>query len=157
MDKVIIKKTTKCDTRTLPEGAIVSEADAKSDTLKHRKAVVDTGKFVCDKIKEQFKEHDWSKLGVNLKQFTDGLNKGIDSPEFDEWYEMHVAAERHHLKKFVPDDVNIVDLLEMICDCVCAGKARTGDVYPLELPNELLQKVVANTVEWLKDVIKAED
>ena len=157
MKKVVIKKTNKCDTRTLPKGSVVSEKDAKEDTLKHRQAVIDIGNFVCDKVKEQFKEHDWSKLGSNLKEFTNGLNKGFDSEEFDKWYQMHVAAERHHLKKFVPDDVNIVDLLEMLCDCVAAGMARTGSVYPMELPNELLQKVVENTVEWLKANIKVED
>ncbi len=69
---------------------------------------------------------------------------------------MHVTTERHHLKKFVPDDVNIIDLLEMLIDCVCAGMARTGDVYPMELPNDLLQKVVANTVDYLKSIIKVE-
>ena len=157
MDKIIIKRTDKCDTRNLPKGSVVSEADAKEDTLKHRQAVIDTCNFICDKIKEQVKDHDWSKLGSNLTQFTDGLNKGFDSPEFDEWYKMHVTSERHHLKKFVPDDVNIIDLIEMLCDCVCAGKARTGDVYPMELSNELLQKVIANTVEWLKDSIEVED
>lgn len=157
MDKVKIKKTLKCDTRTLPPGSVVSEADAKEDTLKHRQAVIDVGNFICEKIKEQFKEHDWSKLGSNLAEFTAGLNKGIDSPEFEEWYEMHVMAERHHLKKFVPDDVNIIDLLEMLIDCVCAGMARTGTVYPMDLPNELLQKVVSNTVEYLKSIIEPED
>lgn len=157
MKKVTIKKTTKCDTRTLPKGSVVSEKDAKEDTLKHRQAVIDVGDYICERIKEQFKNHDWSKLGSNLKEFTDGLNKGIDSEEFDKWYEKHVAVERHHLKKFVPDDVNIIDLLEMLIDCVCAGKARTGDVYPIELPDELLQKIISNTVEYLKSIIKVED
>lgn len=157
MDKIVIKKTNKCDTRTLKSGKVVTEADVKDDTLKHRQAVIDCGDFFCKKIKEQFKEHDWSKLGSYLPQFTEALNKGFDSPEFDEWYDMHVAAERHHLKKFVPDDVNLIDLLEMICDCVCAGKARTGDVYPFEIDSELLQKIVANTFEYLKKIIKVED
>lgn len=157
MDKVIIKKTNKCDTRTLPKGSVVSEADVKEDTLRHRQAVIDVGSFICDKIKEQFKEHDWTKLGAFLPQFTDGLNKGFDSKEFSDWYNVHVSTERHHLKSFVPDDVNIIDLLEMLIDCVCAGKARTGDVYPMELSNELLQKVVSNTFEYLKSIVEAKD
>ena len=156
MKKVVIKKTDKCDTRNLPKGSVVSTADAKEDTLKHRQAVIDVGNFICDRIKEQFKDHDWTKLGNNLKEFTDGLNKGFNSPEFDKWYDMHVKTERHHLKKYVPDDVNIIDLLEMLIDCTCAGMARTGDVYPMELPNELLQQVVANTMEYIKSIIKVE-
>ena len=58
MKKVTIKKTDKCDTRTLPKGSVVSTADAKEDTLKHRQAVIDVGNFICDRIKEQFKDHD---------------------------------------------------------------------------------------------------
>ena len=157
MDKVKIKKTVKCDTRTLPKGSVVSEKDSEEDTLKHRQAVIDVGNYFCERIKEQFKNHDWSKLGTNLKDFTDGLNKGFDSPEFNAWYDMHVSAERHHLKKSVPDDVNIIDLLEMLIDCACAGMARTGSCYPMELDNELLQKVVAHTFELIKSVIEVED
>jgi len=44
----------------------------------------------------------------------------------------------------------------MLIDCTCAGMARTGDVYPMELPNELLQQVVANTMEYIKSIIKVE-
>jgi len=50
----------------------------------------------------------------------------------------------------VPADVNLLDVLEHITDCVMAGMARSGSVTPLCLPDEVLQKAFANTVELLK-------
>lgn len=50
----------------------------------------------------------------------------------------------------MPEDVNLIDVLEMIVDCVMAGMARTGNVYPLDIKNEVLRKAFDNTVELLK-------
>ena len=96
--KIKIQKTTKCDTRTLPPGAIISEADALTDTLKHRDAVIACAHYLIDLLAAQVKEHDKTKVD-NIEWFTSGLNKGIDSKEFDEWYKMHVNSERHHLDR----------------------------------------------------------
>jgi len=157
MDKIKIVKTNKCDTRTLPKGAVVSQNDARDDTLKHRSAVIACCKFLMSLLSEQVKNHDWSKLGEHLPQFTDGLNKGFDSPEFSEWYDMHVNSERHHLLKHVPEDVNLVDVIEMICDCVSAGMARTGKVFDVEVPTDILEKAVKNTVDLLINNIEVEE
>lgn len=156
-DKIKIKKTTKCDTRTLPKGAVVSKSDAYADTILHREAVKACGQFLVNKLVNQFSKHDWSKLGEFLPEFTDGLNKGFDSEEFTKWYDKHVTSERHHLLKNVPEDVNLIDVLEMLCDCVSAGMARTGKVFDVEVPADVLTKAVANTVKMLIDNIEVED
>ena len=54
----------------------------------------------------------------------------------------------------VPKDVNLIDVLEMICDCVSAGLARTGEVYDVTLSGETLQKAFKNTVDMLIKNIK---
>jgi hypothetical protein len=66
---------------------------------------------------------------------------------------------RHHLTKKdgIPDDVNLIDVLDFISDCVVAGMARSGKVYPLELPSELLQRAFDNTVSLLKAEVKVEE
>lgn len=66
---------------------------------------------------------------------------------------------RHHLNEpdGIREDVNLVDVLDFIADCVMAGMARSGSVYPLELPNELLQKAFQNTVELLKSNVQVEE
>ena len=47
-----------------------------------------------------------------------------------------------------------IDLLEYIADCVMAGMARSGDVYEIQAPNELLRKAFDNTVVLLKNQVK---
>ena len=42
------------------------------------------------------------------------------------------------------------DVLDFIADCVMAGMARSGSVYELKLPTELLERAFQNTVELLK-------
>jgi hypothetical protein len=56
----------------------------------------------------------------------------------------------------VPEDVNLIDVLDMITDCVMAGMGRTGTVYPLNIPPEVLMKAFQNTVELLKSQIVVE-
>ena len=51
---------------------------------------------------------------------------------------------------YVHDDITLVDVIEHVVDCVMAGMARSGNVYDIELPNEVLQLAVKNTVELLK-------
>jgi len=69
-----------------------------------------------------------------------------------EWWDRHRVLNRHHLNiaDGVREDVNLIDVLDFIVDCVMAGMARSGSVYPLELPPELLEKAFQNTVELLK-------
>jgi hypothetical protein len=56
----------------------------------------------------------------------------------------------------VRDDVALVDVLEFVADCVMAGMARSGRVYDLTLPNEVLQKALKNTTEKLKAQVRVE-
>lgn len=47
--------------------------------------------------------------------------------------------------------------LERIADCVMAGMARSGNVYPLTLNADLLERAFQNTVELLKAEVVVED
>jgi hypothetical protein len=40
--------------------------------------------------------------------------------------------------------------MDFISDCVMAGMARTGSVYPLDIKPEVLMTAFQNTVELLK-------
>ena len=153
---IAIKETKHCDSRALEDGEHLTEEAVKHDTELHIEAVEKCGDFVCGKIKEQFKEHDHTKLS-ELSEFTDALSSGAKGAEFKKhpWWEKHLT-ERHHLNDRVPDDVNLIDVLEMICDCVSAGMARTGEVYDLDLPDEVLKKAFKNTAEMIKKEIKVE-
>ena len=73
------------------------------------------------------------------------------------WYPMHVTTERHHLLSYCPDDVNIIDVLEMIVDCTLAGLTRSGTIRPVELNDEILKKAVDNTVQLIKNMVEVVD
>ena len=68
------------------------------------------------------------------------------------WWDRHRKLNRHHLTQDdgIPSDVNLIDVLDFIADCVMAGMARSGSVYPLKLSPELLERAFQNTVELLK-------
>ena len=95
--------------------------------------------------------HDMDKLedieGFHSDFLTDFKERG--------WLRRHYASNRHHLSEpeGVPEDVDLLDVLEHVVDCVVAGLARKGEVYPIDLPDELLQKAVANTVMMLQQHI----
>lgn len=59
-----------------------------------------------------------------------------------------------HLLSNCPDDVNLIDVLEMIVDCVCAGLARSGDIRDLEINSEILDRAVKNTAKLIKGMIE---
>ena len=153
---IVIKETKHCDSRALNPDEKLTEEAVKHDTELHIEAVKKCGDFICDKIKEQFNEHDHTKLD-NLEEFTDALSSGAKGAEFKKhpWWQKHLT-ERHHLNDRVPDDVNLIDVLELICDCCSAGMARSGEVYDLKLSDEVLKKAFDNTGKMLLKEIKVE-
>lgn len=129
----------------------------KSNEL-HRADVERMMSEIARDINAQGGVHDWTKTTEPYaSQFYRELCATIEGKmnfEEGEWYPMHCQKERHHLTKRCPEDVNLIDVIEMICDCVCAGMARSGDVYPIEIPNEILQAAVENTVQMCKDSVE---
>ncbi len=45
----------------------------------------------------------------------------------------------------------------MIVDCVCAGKARSGKVRPLEINDAILKKAVENTTKLIDNITEVEE
>ena len=74
------------------------------------------------------------------------------------WWDAHRKLNRHHLtmEDSISDDVNLIDVLDFIADCVMAGMGRSGSVYPLVLPPELLERAFQNTVTLLKNNVQVE-
>lgn len=155
MNKVIIESTPNADSRTatgeLDKGAILE------DTKKHIAGVRDTLYAINDEIRIIANNHDYTKIS-HFDQFFEDFSKhrlDQDNVNFKElpWWKIHMA-ERHHLNDRCPENVDLLDVLEMIVDCVCAGKARSGEVYPIELSNDILQRAVKNTQKLLESNIR---
>lgn len=104
-------------------------------------------------------KHDWTKTeepyrSMFYRDLCATIEGRLNFME-GEWAHLHYfELERHHLKQHCPDDVSLFDVIEMLCDCVAAGMARSGDVYDIDIPAEVLTKATANTVEWLKAQIE---
>ena len=144
-----IKKNSIGDTRTATRVPTFGEFNEANGS--HRADVKSMMYSLADAIKATGEHHDMTKIrepekSLFYRELCAKIEGKIDSFVDGEWYPMHCQTERHHLNEHCPDDVNLIDVIEMICDCVCAGMARSGSVYPVTISSEILQKAVENTV-----------
>jgi len=143
--RVNLESTPTADSRTC-DFAQVKSAQVLRSSLAHINDVRKAVEVFVAKLRLAAFMHDSDKI-EHADEFYAGFSGGFVDKA---WLESHYTTARHHLKRVVPPDVNLLDVLEMIADCVTAGMARSGSVYSIELPSEVLQKAVANTVEMLK-------
>jgi hypothetical protein len=142
-----IQKSPTADTRTC-DAAAVSKEQLLYSSRQHIGDVVKAIAFFSGKLVEAAGEHDYDKL-TEIGWFHSNFVTGFRETG---WWDNHRKIHRHHLDKAdgVPGNVNLLDVLEHIADCVTAGMARSGSVYELKLPDELLQRAFRNTIELLK-------
>lgn len=142
-----IKPSPTADTRTCDFTNTTKETLLDS-SRQHIGDVVKALAFFSNKIIEAAGEHDYDKLTA-IDWFHEDFITGFKKTG---WWDNHRKIHRHHLAQAdgVPKDVNLIDVLEYISDCVCAGMARSGSVYELKLSPELLNEAFRNTVELLK-------
>lgn len=157
MERIKIKHNTLGDTRTATKVPTFYEfGDANRD---HVNDVKNMMRKLADDISERGSKHDFTKMfdpekSLFYRELCAKIEGKIDSFVDGEWYPMHCRTERHHLNEYCPEDVNLIDVLEMISDCVCAGMARSGNVYPIEIPSDILQKAVKNTVQMCIEAVE---
>ena len=159
MDKIIIKHNTDGDSRVAKRVPTMTEFEEAN--YSHRTDVKKMMGNFADAITMRAIDHDWSKVKEPYRSmfYRDLCNTIEGKMEFmdGEWARLHYdVLERHHLKRHHPADVNLIDVIEMLCDCVCAGMARSGDVYDVDIPEEVLILAVKNTVELLKESVEVD-
>lgn len=151
MGLVEIKKNTNGDSRVADHVPTFKEFIQANDS--HIEDVKNLMEEFSVYIRKTGYTHDWSKIDEPYESmFYRNLCDAIEGRiKFDncEWIKYHYKQERHHLDKNCPEDVNLADVIEMICDCVVAGKARSGAVREVKISDEILQKAVKNTVKLL--------
>lgn len=150
MKDIIIYKSENADSRTAREGTTKDEL--QKNTLSHINDVQNVGYWFADKLKEQLANHDYTKLDY-IDEFYNDFSSGITGADFKalNWYSNRHMQERHHLNDRVPDDVNLLDVIEMVIDCTCAGLARSGEVYPITIPQEVIELAIENTKNLIID------
>lgn len=157
MNSIKIKENKLGDTRTATRTPTINEFE-QANRL-HYEDVKNMMSTMASEIRNRGTMHDYTKLrepnkSLFYRELCATIEGEIDDFTKCEWYLMHCATERHHLNVFCPDDVNLIDVIEMICDCVCAGMARTGEVRPIEIDADILEKAVQNTVTLLADAVE---
>lgn len=148
-----ITKNPNGDTRTAPKGVTFEDFQhANTMHIEDVKAVMWELSKMIDRTGEN---HDCTKKSQERMFYRDFVNTQETGSDFTdgEWYQLHTKAERHHLLSNCPDDVNLIDVLEMITDCVCAGMARSGEVRDLEIDADILSRAFENTVEIIKGMV----
>lgn len=153
----IIYKNSNGDTRTAPKDVTFKEFQKANDM--HKEDVKNTMNEIAFLLMEKGKKHDWTKKDYEemfYNNFLSTLNNGTNFIE-DEWYQLHIEKEKHHLFSKCHDDVDLLDVIEMVVDCVCAGKARSGEIRGLEINQEILNKALKNTVKKINEIVKCEE
>lgn len=159
MKKIKIKRNINGDTRTAVN--FPSEEEFNDSNWQHKSDVYRVMDELAKEVKSCGQLHDWTKVvepyrGLFYAEFKDCLKNGKDFSD-SHWYKLHCEEERHHLLSKTPEDVNLIDVLEMIADCICAGLARSGEVRPVEIDADILLKAVKNTEKLIESMVELED
>lgn len=157
MDKIVIEKNVCGDTRSATKCPTFREFEYANNA--HNTNVQQIMKLLTDKLNKQAVNHDWTKTTEPYKSefyrdLCNTIEHKIDFENDGTWLKKHYEIERHHLLANCPNSVNLIDVLEMIADCICAGLARTGKVRELEINNDILNRAVQNTVRLILDNVE---
>lgn len=148
---IAIKKSATADTRTC-DFANTTKETLLASSRQHIGDVVKALLFFSGRLGEKAGEHDYDKLTA-IDWFHADFVTGFKETG---WWDNHRKIHRHHLAQEdgVPQDVNLLDILEYIADCVMAGMARSGSVTDLVMTPEMLERAFKNTVELLKNEVQ---
>ena len=115
-----ITKSATADTRTC-DFANTTKETLLASSRTHIGDVVKAMAFFIGKLTEAAGEHDYDKLTA-IEWFHEDF---VTDFKQTGWWDNHRKIHRHHLAQEdgVPEDVNLLDVLEYISDCVMAGMA----------------------------------
>lgn len=146
-----IQQSKTADTRTCEDVAAVTKQQLLDSSVQHIGDVRRALAFFQSEIAEAATRHDEDKL-TDIDGFHADFVTGFEQTD---WWDRHRRLNRHHLLKDdgVPEDVNLIDVLDLIADCVMAGMGRSGSVYDLDIDPDVLMRAFQGTVELLKQQV----
>ena len=149
-----IKKSETADSRSC-DFKNVRKVELLASSVSHIGDVKKGIDFFISLLNRSSKTHDFDKI-LKIDNFHSNFITGFEKRD---WLDNHILINRHHLQdeKGIPPDVDLIDVLEMISDCVMAGMGRSGSVYPFENMESLLVKAFDNTVSLLKEQVVVKD
>lgn len=150
---IVIHPSPTADTRTC-DWSKVTQEQLLASSVQHIGDIRAGLQFFADRLAVQAEIHDHDKIS-DIAGFHADFRTGFAQKG---WWDNHRRVNRHHLTMGdgIPSDVNLIDVLDFIVDCVMAGMARSGSVYDLHLPPELLERAFRGTVTMLKENVRVE-
>jgi len=154
MTMITIKPSKTADTRSC-DFATVSKDTLLASSQQHIDDVRQALAFFGTLLQVAATNHDVDKI-TDIDGFHRDFVTGFTQTA---WWDAHRKRNRHHLLQAdgVPADVNLIDVLDLIADCVMAGMARTGTVYPLAVGDDVLRRAFENTVAMLTQNVRVEE
>jgi len=154
MQMIRIQKSKTADTRSC-DFTKVSKETLRDSSIQHIADVRKGIEYIQSMLNVSADRHDFDKLS-DLDGFHADFIGGFKSTV---WWDKHRQINRHHLLQAdgVRENVNLIDVIDMIVDCVMAGMGRTGSVYPLNISMDVLKLAFDNTVELMKCTVVVED
>lgn len=156
---VVIFSHTEGDSRTATEVPTIEQFSRANQD--HIHDVKRTMSELAKLLNSAGKNHDWTKIKEPYKSqfYQDLCNTISGTMKFNdgEWSKNHYNLERHHLLRNCPDDVDLLDVIEMIVDCTVAGLARSGEIRKLEISDDILRSAVSNTVKLIENNVRVNE
>jgi hypothetical protein len=154
---ITIRKSPTADSRTCDVTKVTKHQLIESSS----QHIVDVGKGL-----QYFKglltvaglNHDADKI-TDIDGFYSNFQNSFSEGHTD-WWDRHKELNRHHLSPVdgkIPEDVNLIDVLDYIADCTMAGMARSGEVRTIVISQEVLMRAFWNTAKLLENQVKVED
>ena len=147
--------------------------DFKSATMEHKTRVAIKMSALAREMTRRGNIHDNSKfktpeVEIYSAHFNELNNSKYGTPEYDKALsnikpalDHHYESNDHHTQHFEDGifDMNLVQILEMLCDISVAAESKGNDVIK-ELPNwmarndvpENYYKILRNTLEHIKEL-----
>lgn len=147
-----IKKSPTADSRTC-DFAKVSKEQLLESSRQHIEDVRKAMEFFEIMLSLQAHKHDHDKIH-DIDGFHADFWTGFKTRD---WWGRHKKINRHHLTDHVPLNVNLIDVLEYIADCVMAGMARKGSVYEIQIEPEVLARAFDNTADLLRSMVVVDE
>lgn len=122
--------------------------DVKNVMMAVANAIADAGKVHdITRYTDPYRTHLYNDIRDCFEGRLDDLKNGV-------WYQEHISKERHHLLDRVPEDVNFVDVIEMICDVICTKKERSLEPTIPFISKDVLYAAYVNTFNMINDAVK---
>lgn len=137
--------------KTVKRDGDISYQDLRRSTKMHQSDVKRVLYYIADRLKKIGDIHDWSKDTLAELYYNDYVDSKRNNKDMHkgEWYKYHFEHERHHLMNSVPEDVNLLDVIEFIADCCCDGIAESGEPEKMEISDKLLRQAFDNTIKMI--------